>query len=89
MELSYLLLARLEQRISRELEEDFARDVLAQLPEEGFVLESDTIRRWTRQASDSRGEPRKRCSLPGRLRGIFGAKPQPGPRAQARPTEGQ
>ena len=53
MELSDLLISRVaERRASRQLERRFARHVLAQLPDGGFVLDSDALSRWLRLASE-------------------------------------
>jgi hypothetical protein len=55
---------------ARELAEEFARSVLAVLPEAGFVLEAWWVRGWLQQASEpleaTRSEPRRRSRL-GRL----------------------
>jgi hypothetical protein len=52
LELSRVLLARVAGITPRrELAEQFALSVLAGLPEDGFVLDSDEIWRWLRTAS--------------------------------------
>jgi hypothetical protein len=52
VELSHVLLTSVARhRPPRELEQRFAVDVLAALPDDGFVLESDAISRWMLQAA--------------------------------------
>jgi hypothetical protein len=49
LELSHVLLSMTAERApSSELEAGFALLVLAELPEEGFVLDCEEIRRWLR-----------------------------------------
>lgn len=53
MELSHLVLSRATQRQpSHELQARFALYVLDRLPDGGFVLDPEQIRRWLRLASD-------------------------------------
>jgi hypothetical protein len=53
MELSHALLSKVaELRPSRDLDERFALYVLAQLPDDGFVLDSSEVWRWLLMASD-------------------------------------
>lgn len=75
MELSQVLISRVaEQQPSRELKERFALYVLDRLPDGGFVLDSDDVRRWLKLASDPEdfapAEP-PRPSLAGRLRALL------------------
>jgi hypothetical protein len=54
LELSHVLLARVAgMTLRRELAEEFALSILAGLPEDGFVLDSDEIWRWLRAVSES------------------------------------
>ena len=76
VELSHVLLTSVagRHRPSPELEERFALDVLAALPEDGFVLESDAILRWLHEAlglgDSSQLEPPLRSRLEW-LRAVF------------------
>jgi hypothetical protein len=55
MELGHLLVSRVaEQRPSPELQARFALYVLANLPDDGFVLHADDIWRWLLAAADER-----------------------------------
>ena len=76
IELSHVLLTSVtgRHRPSPELEERFALDVLAVLPDDGFVLESDVILRWLREAGEpgdsAQLEPPRRSRLEW-LRAVF------------------
>jgi hypothetical protein len=76
MELSHLLISSVAERPpSQELLSRFALYVLDQLPADGFVLDTDQLRRWLRLASDPEDfahEGRSRHSWGGRLRSLFG-----------------
>ena len=79
LELSHILLTSVTggHRIPRELEERFALDVLAALPDDGFVLESDAILRWIHTAlepEDSAQLQAPRRSWLQRLRAVFRRK---------------
>jgi hypothetical protein len=53
VKLSHMLLTSVAgHRPPRELEQRFALDVLAALPDDGFVLESNAIWRWLQQAAE-------------------------------------
>ena len=79
LELSHVLLTSVTggHRPLQELEERFALDVLATLPDDGFVLESDAIRRWLDEAWEPRNsaplEPPRGPRLE-RLRAVFRRK---------------
>jgi hypothetical protein len=83
MELSHLLIARIaEQLPSRELQSRFVLYVLSNLPDDGFVLHADEIRRWLLAASDEQDflpADRAPWSWAGRLRSLL-----PGSRLSAR-----
>ena len=72
-----LLTTVASDRRARDLEESFGLDVLAALPDEGFVLKSDDILRWIDEVwepGDSpQSEPPRRSRL-GRLRAAFHRK---------------
>jgi hypothetical protein len=56
LELSRTLLARVARITARrELAEKFASSVLARLPEDGFVLDSDEVGRWLKRVSEPHG----------------------------------
>jgi hypothetical protein len=75
MELSDLVIRRVAaRRPSRELRARFALYVLDRLPDGGFVLDSDDVRRWLRLGSDPddfAADNYARRSWTGRLRTIF------------------
>ena len=75
MRLSDLLISRVtSQRPSRELKARFALYVLNQLPDGGFVLDSDDVRRWLRLGSDPEDfGPAHARSWTRRLRGLLRA----------------
>jgi hypothetical protein len=75
MELSHTLLSQVvDLRPSRDLEERFALYVLADLPDEGFVMDAAEVRRWLLLASDPRDfadAQHARHAWTGRLRTLF------------------
>lgn len=79
LELSHVLLTSVAggHRPRRELEERFVLDVLAALPDDGFVLASDAILRWLDEARGPRDSPQLEpppWSRLQRLRGVFRRK---------------
>ena len=76
LELSDILISRVAKgRPTRKLEERFSLYVLDQLPDGGFVLDSDDIWGWLRLASDSDDFAPARSERRSWLRSLFGANP--------------
>ena len=58
LELSHVLLTSVAYvSPSRKLKEQFVHDVLASLPDDGFVLDSDSIWRWLLEVGEVQGYP--------------------------------
>jgi hypothetical protein len=58
LELSHVLLTSVARvSPSRRLKEHFVHDVLAHLPDDGFVLDSDSIWKWLVQAGEVESDP--------------------------------